>query len=162
MDEKAPKLYRRRYMPDECVFLKDDEILYIDEKIILTQWKTLKPRPDFDHGCSCYYLDEGFKISRFFDKNDQFLYYYCDVIETHYRAEDNSYIFNDLLADVVIYDNGFVEVLDIGEIADAVENNIITPAQMIRALKILDKLLNIIYTGKLTTLAEPLHALQRV
>jgi hypothetical protein len=161
MENQLPKLYRKRYIPNECVCLKDDEIIYFDEKIILTKWKTLKPRPDFDHGCSCFYLNEGIKISRFFDKIGQFLYYYCDIIETHYNAQENSYVFNDLLADVIIYETGFVEVLDIGEIALAVEEKIITQAQAMQALKTLDKLLNIIYNNQLIEWTKTLRELAR-
>ena len=49
-------LYRRRYMPDEIVELKDDEILHIDDEIIVTKWNVLKPRKDIDHGISIYYM----------------------------------------------------------------------------------------------------------
>lgn len=43
-------LYRRRYMPDETVELKDDLILYRDDNILVTKWNILKPRKDIDHG----------------------------------------------------------------------------------------------------------------
>ncbi|MDR2903576.1 MAG: DUF402 domain-containing protein [Clostridiales bacterium] len=162
MDNEQPKLYRRRYIPNECVCLKDDHIIYFDKNIILTQWTTLKPRSDFDHGCSCFYIHEGFKISKFYDKSGHFLYHYCDVVESIYNEKENSYVFNDLLADVIIYENGFVEVLDIGEIAIATAEHMITQEQMMNALKTLDKLLNLIYSGKLAELTEPMNMLQRV
>ena len=60
------QIYRKRLIPDECILLKDDEILEIDEDYIVTKWKTLKPRRDFSHGYSCYFLKLGFKISKFF------------------------------------------------------------------------------------------------
>ena len=153
MDKEKPKLYRRRYIPDECILLKDDVILHQDDKLIITKWKTLKPRKDFDHGCSCFYLDKGIKISRFFDEEGELLFHYCDVIETHYDPEENAYIFNDLLADVIVYDNGFVKVLDVGEIAEAVDEGIITVAQAMNALRILDELLTLIYKGEFMQLA---------
>jgi hypothetical protein len=57
-------LYRRRYMPDETVELKDDLILYRDDNILVTKWNILKPRKDIDHGISVYYMKDGFKISK--------------------------------------------------------------------------------------------------
>ena len=41
------KLYRRRFIPEETVFLKDDIIEKADGDIIITRWKTLKPRKEF-------------------------------------------------------------------------------------------------------------------
>ena len=55
-------LYRRRYMPDETVELKDDLILYRDDNILVTKWNILKPRKDIDHGISVYYMKDGFKM----------------------------------------------------------------------------------------------------
>ena len=38
-----PVLYRKRLIPEECVLLKDDVILYMDDNVIVTKWVTLKP-----------------------------------------------------------------------------------------------------------------------
>ena len=48
-----PVLYRKRLIPEECIPLKDDIILYMDDEVIVTKWNTLKPRKDFHHGYSC-------------------------------------------------------------------------------------------------------------
>ena len=47
---KRPTLYRKRLIPEECILLKDDELLYRDEKTIITRWNTLKPKKDLHHG----------------------------------------------------------------------------------------------------------------
>lgn len=52
-----PILYRKRLIPEECVLLKDDTVLYRDNQIIVTGWNSLKPRKDLHHGYSCYYLE---------------------------------------------------------------------------------------------------------
>ena len=67
-------LYRKRFIPEEVVPLKDDEILFADETKIITKWKTLKPRPDFAWGISCYDLQNSYKISRFLDHNNHLVY----------------------------------------------------------------------------------------
>ena len=60
------QIYRKRLIPEECILLKDDIIVEQNEDYILTKWKTLNPKTTFSHGCSCYYLKEGFKISKFY------------------------------------------------------------------------------------------------
>ena len=61
------KLFRRRIIPEECVLLKDDRILYQDREVIVTRWNTLKPKKTLHHGYSCYFLERGYKVSKFYD-----------------------------------------------------------------------------------------------
>lgn len=147
-----PVLYRKRIIPDECVLLKDDEILFYEDHILVTKWNTLKPKKDLDHGFSCYFFQEGYKISKFYDREHKLLYYYCDIIDSEMRPEDNSIIVTDLLADVIVYPDGFVKVVDIDEIADALNKESITIEQVKKSLYSLDRLLSIIYEDKLDTL----------
>ena len=56
-------LFRKRLIPSECVNLKDDTIIHIDEDTIITSWKTFRPKAEFSHGVSYYVLKEGYKIS---------------------------------------------------------------------------------------------------
>ena len=53
----------------------------------------------------------------------------------------------NLLADVLIYPDGFVKVVDLDELADAEEAGIITKEQLLKSLRTLDKLLGMIYSG---------------
>ena len=137
-------LYRKRFIPMETILLKDDNIVFQNEDVIVTKWNALKPREDFSKGISCYFLKEGYKISRFINKNDNIVYHYCDIIETEYIVQNNTYIFIDLLADVLIYENGFIKVV---EIAEALEKNILSLDLAKKALYRLDALLTIIYNG---------------
>lgn len=141
-----PILYRKRIIPDECILLKDDAILYIDERIIVTKWNVLKPRPDFHHGYSCYFLDKNIKVSKFLKEDGSLHYWYCDIIEHSYDETENSYTFTDLLADVIIYPNGEVKVVDLDEIAVALERKLVSERELVIALRTLDSLLNMIYS----------------
>ena len=76
-------------------------------------------------------------------------YYYCDIIETAYLKAENAYIFTDLLADVIIHPDGAVEVVDLGELSDALEDGSITEREIKLALRNLDSLLQVIYSGGL-------------
>lgn len=152
-----PILYRKRLIPEECVLLKDDRLLYRDEEIIVTAWNTLKPRKDLHHGRSCYYLREGIKVSRFYNENDSLLYWYCDIVDYDYDAEADTYVITDLLADVIIYPDGFVKVVDIDELATARETGLLTDALLKKALLTLNHLLQIIYDGGFEKLQEPLE-----
>ncbi|MBQ2257097.1 MAG: DUF402 domain-containing protein [Lachnospiraceae bacterium] len=151
------KIYRKRMIPDECILLKDDVILEVTDDIIITSWKTLKPRRDFHHGYSCYYLKLGYKISKFYREDNTLLYWYCDIVNYDYKEEDNSLIVTDLLADVVIYPDGYIKVLDIDELAIALEKKLCSPEIVTQALRKLDGLLNIIYDDKFETLSAKIE-----
>lgn len=151
------KIYRKRMIPDECILLKDDVILEVTDDIIVTSWKTLKPRRDFHHGYSCYYLNLGYKISKFYREDNTLLYWYCDIVNYDYREEDHSLIVTDLLADVVIYPDGYIKVLDIDELAIALEKKLCSPEIVTQALRKLDGLLNIIYDDKFETLSSKIE-----
>lgn len=147
-------IYRKRMIPDECILLKDDEILEANDDFIVTRWKTLKPRRDFHHGYSCYYLKQGYKVSKFYREDNTLLYWYCDIVDYDYRQADDALIVTDLLADVIIYPDGYVKVLDIDELAVALEKKLCSPALVTQALRRLDALLNTIYDDKFEVLIQ--------
>lgn len=149
-----PILYRRRIIPEECVLLKDDIILSCDEEHIVTSWQALHPKKDLHHGCSCYFLKEGFKVSKFCCEDGSLLYWYCDIVEYDYHAADNSLIVTDLLADVIIYPNGYVKVVDLDELVTALESRSISLDTLKSCILRLDKLLQIIYSGRFDTLQK--------
>ena len=97
MDDQFPLLYRKRLIPLECVPLKDDEILQWDDNIILTKWNALKPKKDLHHGYSCYFLKEGYKVSKFYTADNSLLYWYCDIVAFEKSTEENALIVTDLL-----------------------------------------------------------------
>ena len=138
-------LYRRRLIPDEIVHLKDDIVLYRDDNVIITKWKTIKPRKDMDHGFSAYLLKEGIKVSKFYRADNSLLYWYCDIVDYEYDATTNSYTSTDLLTDVVLYPDGQIRVLDLDELAEASVKDMITKDQLHSALVRTDKLLNTMY-----------------
>lgn len=141
-------LYRRRLIPDEIVHLKDDVVLYHDDTVIITKWKTIKPRRDMDHGFSAYLLKEGIKVSKFYRADNSLLYWYCDIVDYEYDATTNSYTSTDLLTDVVLYPDGQIRVLDLDELAEASVKDMITKDQLHSALVKTDMLLNTMYSGE--------------
>lgn len=149
-----PILYRERLLPKECIHLKDDEIVSYDEKRMVTKWKALKPRKDLHHGFSVYFFEEGYKVSQFLREDGSLLYWYCDIIDARYEKENNALIVRDLLADVIIMPDGFVKVVDIGEMADLYEEGALTKEDMGKALRSLDALLTIIYDGRFSELSK--------
>lgn len=149
---KHPVLYRRRIIPDECIPLKDDVILSCNEEHIITSWTALRPKKDLHHGRSCYFLKEGFKVSKFCYEDGSLLYWYCDIVDFDYTPEDNTLIVTDLLADVIIYPDGFVKVVDLDELVTALNNNALSLDSLKASIQKLDKLLQIIYSGQFDTL----------
>lgn len=155
------QMYRRRYIPDEKILLKDDVILSKSDNVIVTTWDVLHPRDDIDHGISAYFLKEGFKVSKIFDKNNTFVHWYCDIIDVTTEDNDKTYVFHDLLADVIIYPDGHTEVVDLDEISDALEQNLLPPSLIALALRRTDALLQIIYDGKFDTLTQYIEEAMR-
>ena len=143
-----PRLFRRRFIPAENIELKDDMILALEPNLIITSWNVLKPRRDISRGVSAYFIDKGIKVSKVFDNAGQMVYWYCDIIETHYDEKENTYTFNDLLIDVVVYPDGQVEVLDMDEFADAMEQGILSVGTIAHAMRATDDLLHTIYAGE--------------
>lgn len=142
-------LYRKRLIPMECIHLKDDKIINQEGGYITTSWKTLHPKPEFSHGVSYYCLKEGWKISLFYKSDHSVAYIYCDIIDTEYTKETDTYIFTDLLADVIIENDGTVRVVDLDELADACSHGIISNSMLVTALHRLDALLTTIYSKEI-------------
>lgn len=144
------KLYRQRFIPKETILLEDDIIVSHTEDILITSWKTLNPKITFSHGASCYFLKEGFKLSKFYRADNSLLYIYCDIIEIIQDTAANSLTSVDLLADVIIYPDGTFHVVDLDELAEAQEKGHITTPQLLEALRKLNHLLTIIQENRLS------------
>ena len=149
-----PILYRRRIIPEECILLKDDIILSCDEDHIVTSWHALHPKKDLHHGSSCYFLKEGFKVSKFCRENGDLLYWYCDIVDFDFHPSDNSLIVTDLLADVIVYPDGFVKIVDLDELVTALDTRSIGLDTLKSSLLRLDRLLTIIYSGNFDSLKK--------
>jgi len=143
-----PVLYRRRLIPLECVKLKDDIILFCNEDFILTSWNALKPKIELHHGLSCYFMKEGIKLSKFYRKDGSLICWYIDIVEYDYDAEQNTLTTTDLLVDIVIYPGEFVKVVDLDEIAIALDENLIEIEAVKVCLKRVDRILRLIYSGE--------------
>ena len=141
------KLIRKRIIPEECILLEDDTILYHDSEVIITKWNTIRPKKTLHHGYSCYFMERGFKISKFYDHDRNLISWYCDIIRHSYDETENTYTFTDLLVDVIVYPDGFVRVVDLDELADAARDGLISAEDMQLALRRTDKLLSLIYKG---------------
>ena len=158
----TPTLYRRRIIPDECILLKDDVILSCDEERIVTSWHALHPKKDLHHGGSCYFLKEGFKVSKFCRMDGSLLYWYCDIVDFDYHPSDNSLIVTDLLADVIIYPDGFVKVVDLDELVTARNAGLLSDGMLDKALLRLDRLLKLIYAGDFPKFQKPTEEYMRI
>ena len=152
-----PQLYRRRFIPEELIHLKDDEILVVEQELIITRWKTLHPRHDIARGISAFYLDKGFKVSKIYNELDQVVYWYCDIIQAKKDTEKNTVIIEDLLIDLILFEDGSIRIMDLDELADAQEQKLITPDETNYALRTVNSLLKIIYDGRFYTLQEPVN-----
>ena len=152
-----PILYRKRLIPEECILLKDDRVLVRDNDKIITKWNTIKPRKDMHHGYSCYFLREVFKVGKFYREDNSLLYWYCDIVSYEHQPDTDTYIVTDLLADVIVYPDGFVKVVDIDELVTALNEKLISEETLKTSLFNLNSLLEIIYAGEFHRLQEPIE-----
>lgn len=156
---KTLHLYRKRLIPAECILLKDDVIVESDEDVIVTKWNTLHPKASFSHGSSCYFLKEGIKVSKFYRPDNTLLYWYCDIVDYGLDSENNTLTVTDLLADVIIYPDGRIKVMDLDELAVALDKGIINTETMCTCLNRLHNLLSLIDRDKFDRLQEKLNQL---
>lgn len=153
---KQIRLFRKRFLPDEIIELKDDTILSMNGELLITKWNVLKPRKDIARGVSAYFLKLGVKISKVYDHDDRLVYWYCDIIEP--QIEKDSYIFIDLLVDVLVYPDDSVKVVDMDEFADMLEDGTLTKELAAMALRRTNHLLSLIYSGQFSQLTDFINA----
>lgn len=145
---KKPIMLRKRYIPDEVVDISGDELLFRSDELLITRWKPIKPRNDIAGGISWIFIEEGYKVSKFYDASGKFLYWYCDIIDVEYHQNKDMYVFKDLLVDIMVMSNGCMRILDMDELAEAMEKGLISNTQVHISLRRLDMLLKMIYAGK--------------
>ena len=138
------KIYRKRFIPDEIVDISNDEVIKKTDDLIITKWIPIKPREDIGSGVSYTFFKEGYKISKFYNKNGEFLFWYCDIIDYEYNKEQDIYTFIDLLVDIKIYPDKKMELLDFGELQEAYDNKLISGKILLKAINNLNKLVTII------------------
>lgn len=132
-------ILRKRYIPLEEVDISLDRVLIYDARLLVTKWLPIRPREDFAWGVSYVNFEEPYKISRFYDHKDGFLYWYCDIIQTERwvdaATEKQFCRLTDLLVDVVMYPDGRIEVRDEEELDEALAAGLITSEQKDLALQ---------------------------
>lgn len=151
------KIYRKRYIPNEIVDISGDELLYQDEEMIVTKWKPIHPKKDIAWGISYTLLKKGWKISKFYGFEDELRYWYCDIIEADYDAENDVLTTTDLLVDLKIYPDETHEVLDLEELDEAIEEKLITQEQKEDALNKLNELLKLVENKQFPPMKEIGH-----
>lgn len=146
------QLFRKRHIPEECVPLKNDTVLFWDDSRMVTSWNVLKPRSDFASGISLFDFEKHWKITRVAKADGSLYHWYCDIMRVHIsedkEANTTTCLMEDLLIDIVIEPDGSVHVLDLDEAAEAFEKGLITGTDLTLALHAADTLLRIIRTGE--------------
>ena len=142
------KLFRKRYIPAECIPLENDVIVEQNDEYILTTWHTINPKTTFDHGSSCYLLKEGIKVSKFYRHDGSLLYWYCDIVEFNWNETGDTLTVTDLLVDLIVYPDGRMKVVDLDELAEALEKGLVTQDQTTASLRCLNNLLSMLYRDK--------------
>lgn len=156
----TPILYRRRLIPDELLLLEKDIILFRNDDIIVTRWNTIRPKKTLHHGISCYLLKDGIKVSKFYGYDNQFICWYCDIITHSYEPSTDTYVFTDLLADVLLYPDGLIKVVDLDEMADAAQQGLLSQELLLLGLRRTNRLLSLIYDGSFSRIQDHINQIE--
>ena len=148
------KMFRKRFIPDEIIDISNDEVLERTDKRIVTKWLPIHPRNDVFCGKSYVYYKDGYKISKFYDKDGKLLYYYCDIIDYSYDEKEDSFTFIDLLVDIKFYPSGQVEYLDFDELQKAYDEKMIDGKMLLKAVSSLNELAKKILDGSFEQLCK--------
>lgn len=148
------KMFRKRFIPNETIDISNDEVIHKSDNLIITKWLPIHPRNDIGSGTSYVYFKDGFKISKFYDKDGNFLYYYCDIIDYAYNKEEDTYTFIDLLVDIKYYGNGKIEFLDFDELQQAYNEGLIDSKRLLKAINTVNKLAQKIFDGSFEELTN--------
>ena len=149
---------RRRYIPDETLYLNKDNIYHVSENLIVTGWRAIRKRLDISAGISAYYPKACIKVSKFFGPDSKLLYWYNDICEI--KIEGTLIKCTDLLIDIIIHPDERMQILDIDEFAEAIKKSYITKEQEFKALKSFDYLTKLIYNGDYRILQKPIFELE--
>ncbi len=140
------KIYRKRYIPNEIIDISKDKVNFLNDELMITEWLPIHPRNDIYFGKSYTFFKKGWKISKFYDRDNNFLYWYCDIIEP--KIENDEYILIDLLVDVVVYPDGNYKILDLDELDEAVSKGLIDENKKQEALMKMNELVDLIKNGE--------------
>lgn len=151
-------LYRKRHIPEECVLLKNDRILRLDDSCLVTAWNVLKPRSDFASGISFFDFEKHWKITRVAKADGSLYHWYCDIMKVHISEDTetntSTYLMEDLLIDIVLEPDGSVHTLDLDEAAEAYEKGLISGEDLTLALRAADALLRVMRSGEFARYQE--------
>lgn len=104
---------------------------------------TQYPNPDGKRVFLTFYMvDQGYTLSKVFNKQGEFMYYYCDIMEMK-RVAKRTYVMVDLVLDLIVHKNGSYEVLDIDEFAEVIEKGDITQEKQVYALRRLHEMIEL-------------------
>ena len=153
-----PTLIRKRLIPLETLRLERDVVVHRSDRLLVTRWTTIKPKKELHHGSSCFLLKEGWKVSRFIDHQGNLICWYCDIVTHSYDEATDTYVFTDLLADVLVYTDGFIKVVDLDELSEANETGLLSLENLHKALRTTNALLTEIYAGRFEVFTAPINA----
>lgn len=154
------RLFRKRFYPDEVIEL-NDEILFWDGRMLVTKWQAIRSKPNLSNGISMFLVDKGVKISKFYREDGSLVYWYCDVGDFDIDTEKNVFTFIDLLADVIVYPNGEIRVVDLAEAADIFESGKIDSDIVCKMLRRLDFLLETVHSGEFINMQKMLESYEQ-
>lgn len=119
-------LLKHKLVPQGTVDITNDKILFFDGNFLVTQWKPENSNMNISSAISLVSIKDGYQISKKFDSNNKFVYWYCDIVKTKWTKETSCLEITDLIIDLVVFPNYQVNCIDLDELTDAKEKGLIS------------------------------------
>lgn len=122
---KIQKLLKHKLVPPSSEDISGDEVLYFDLDFLVTRWKPAKSNMNIGAAVSLLCVKSGVQISKKYNREGKFVYYYCDMVKTHWDPETETFEVTDLIADLIVFPDSELRLIDLEEFQEAYQSKVI-------------------------------------
>ncbi len=123
---KAMKIFKQKFIPEKIYDISDDEVIFFNNEFMITSWEATNSEMGVKKALSLTSFSNGYQISKKFNKENEFMYWYCDIVKAWHDREKNEIWIQDLIADVILFPDKALQVIDLPELVEARKNGLIT------------------------------------
>lgn len=135
-------LLKHKLLPQCTEDITEDEILFFNNDYLVTQWKAKSSNMNIASALSVVSVEHGIQISKKYDKDKKFCYWYCDIVKTKWTPESSCFEITDLLVDVVVFPDNELRMIDLDEFTQSKNNGLLNTSDFQWAQQSVLKLIN--------------------
>lgn len=142
------KRYKMKLTSNKLEDISDDKVLFQNDEIMVTDFSPKSSSMGTSRVLSFCLFKNNWQISANFDQEGHFRYWYCDIVDYSVNRENNSLTITDLAADVAVFPDNYVSVMDLDELGELIDTESISKEMSVKALKSAQALLKLVYDGQ--------------